>query len=139
MCPSGRGELTRGQMPSGHTGLVETILPHLALMLLMEEISFHFSAPGVNKADFTAAKQQRKARNNTYRLAVCQPEQKAAREGGRKSHSRHHQVEKMTCHQTMRREKVPGPTRGREPQWGQAGVGSHWNAALPGDVAQTST
>lgn len=47
-------------MPSGHSGRVETILPHLALMTLMDEISFHFSAPGVNKADFTAWKQQRK-------------------------------------------------------------------------------
>lgn len=44
----------------GHRGLVETILPHLALKMLMDEISFHFSAPGVNKADFTASKQQRK-------------------------------------------------------------------------------
>lgn len=69
-------------MPSGHTRLVETILPRLALMRLMDEISFHFSAPGVNKTDFTASKQQRKTQNNVYRLAACQPEQKAAREGG---------------------------------------------------------
>lgn len=62
----------RGQMPSGHTGPVETILPHLALMMLMDEISFHCSAPGVNKADFTASKQQRKNQNNLSRLAAYQ-------------------------------------------------------------------
>lgn len=72
LCPSGRKGLRRGQMPSGHSRLVETILPHLALMMLMDEISFHFSAPGVNKADFTASKQQRKNQNNVYRLAVYQ-------------------------------------------------------------------
>lgn len=43
-------------MTSGHLGLVETILLHLALMMVMDEISFKFSAPGVNKADFTALK-----------------------------------------------------------------------------------
>lgn len=56
----------------GYAGLVETILPHLALMMLMDEISFHFSAPGVNKADFTASKQQRRNQNSVYRSAVCQ-------------------------------------------------------------------
>jgi hypothetical protein len=28
-------------------------------MMVIDEISFNFSAPGVNKADFTASKQQR--------------------------------------------------------------------------------
>lgn len=85
--------------------------------MLMDKISFHFSAPGVNKADFTASKQQRKKTKTTFTDWQCIREQRAAREVGR-SYNRHQQCEKMTCLKAKGRQSVPWWALWRDPRMG---------------------